>query len=383
MLTMSEVAKHNTKEDAWIVVNGVVLDVTKWIKVHPGGEQAIKQYMGKDASEEWNTIHKPGTVEKYATTDTGPKILGPVKGGGGAVAAAPARKGREDPPPIEGDGGIAGWPGAVLYLIKSIITMLLKTIFFTGNFIFEFDNERTGTIRSAIMLLVFTIVHVLGNCFDFWVGGPGEVNGETYFFERQQDLWWGFKAVGAGPIEIYLAMAFCLHVSVALKRSWDISMGYCLYTGKWNMMISGLVVLTFLMKHLQDFKWYKGYSYTEIPAAPMMVNPYVALDGKLWEEPGSPEVVVKDAYSREFVVFRDPLNVVFYLVAVAVFVYHMTMGWAKVLTADAMQIPKDHQTKVKYIGWGMALCIGLMYASLPVGAFTMKEIPVHHVHHVK
>merc|ERR1719210_2135759 len=78
----------------------------------PDVEQAIKQYMGKDASEEWNTIHKPGTVEKYATTDTGPKILGPVKGGGGAVAAAPARKGREDPPPIEGDGGIAGWPGA-------------------------------------------------------------------------------------------------------------------------------------------------------------------------------------------------------------------------------------------------------------------------------
>ena len=42
------------------VVNGEAIDVTKWITIHPGGEQAIMAYLGKDATEEWNMIHKPG-----------------------------------------------------------------------------------------------------------------------------------------------------------------------------------------------------------------------------------------------------------------------------------------------------------------------------------
>ena len=34
---MEEVAKHNTKEDLWIVVKGIVMDVTNWLDEHPGG----------------------------------------------------------------------------------------------------------------------------------------------------------------------------------------------------------------------------------------------------------------------------------------------------------------------------------------------------------
>ena len=41
-------------------MNGEAIDVTKWISIHPGGEQAIMAYLGKDATEEWNMIHKPG-----------------------------------------------------------------------------------------------------------------------------------------------------------------------------------------------------------------------------------------------------------------------------------------------------------------------------------
>ena len=49
--SMEEVKKHNKKEDLWIVVKGVVLDVTNWLDEHPGGPQALFSHMGKDATE--------------------------------------------------------------------------------------------------------------------------------------------------------------------------------------------------------------------------------------------------------------------------------------------------------------------------------------------
>lgn len=49
--TMEEVQKHNKKDDLWIVVKGVVLDVTHWLDEHPGGPQALFSHMGRDATE--------------------------------------------------------------------------------------------------------------------------------------------------------------------------------------------------------------------------------------------------------------------------------------------------------------------------------------------
>uniref|UniRef100_A0A7S4IXH1 Cytochrome b5 heme-binding domain-containing protein n=1 Tax=Odontella aurita TaxID=265563 RepID=A0A7S4IXH1_9STRA len=55
--TVAEVASHNTKEDAWLIYKGKVLDVTKWIGSHPGGEQTILNFVGMDATDELRTFH--------------------------------------------------------------------------------------------------------------------------------------------------------------------------------------------------------------------------------------------------------------------------------------------------------------------------------------
>merc|ERR1712007_379309 len=64
--SMEEVQKHNSNTDCWVVLHGRVLNVTSFLKEHPGGELAIMTFAGKDATKEFDMIHPPGVVEKYA-----------------------------------------------------------------------------------------------------------------------------------------------------------------------------------------------------------------------------------------------------------------------------------------------------------------------------
>lgn len=64
--TIDEVATHNKKEDIWVVIDGQVLDVTKFLPDHPGGEKAIVLYAGRDATEEFNMLHDPKVIPRYA-----------------------------------------------------------------------------------------------------------------------------------------------------------------------------------------------------------------------------------------------------------------------------------------------------------------------------
>merc|ERR1712060_1009713 len=85
--TLDEVAKHTSKSDCWVVVNGEVLDVTKFLSEHPGGELAILTFAGKDATEEFNMIHPPDVIPKYAP-DAVIGQIGAGGGGGGGGGAA-------------------------------------------------------------------------------------------------------------------------------------------------------------------------------------------------------------------------------------------------------------------------------------------------------
>ncbi|KAK6465199.1 osmotic growth protein [Scheffersomyces coipomensis] len=74
--TEEEVAKHNKPNDCWVIIKNVVLDLTPFLKDHPGGEQSIKNFGGKDATESFEMLHEDNFIEKY----TKECVLGRIKG---------------------------------------------------------------------------------------------------------------------------------------------------------------------------------------------------------------------------------------------------------------------------------------------------------------
>ncbi|KAL0265198.1 Cytochrome b2, mitochondrial precursor [Diplodia seriata] len=64
-LTGADIAKHNSRESCWVIVHGRAYDVTEFLPEHPGGPKIILKYAGKDATEEYEPIHPPDTLDKY------------------------------------------------------------------------------------------------------------------------------------------------------------------------------------------------------------------------------------------------------------------------------------------------------------------------------
>jgi len=56
-VTEAELAKHNTKEDCWLAINGKVFNVTPYVNYHPGGADKLMEGAGIDATEIFNDIH--------------------------------------------------------------------------------------------------------------------------------------------------------------------------------------------------------------------------------------------------------------------------------------------------------------------------------------
>ena len=49
-LNTSEVTKHNSESDCWMIINNKVYDVTSYISSHPDGTRSITGYCGKEAT---------------------------------------------------------------------------------------------------------------------------------------------------------------------------------------------------------------------------------------------------------------------------------------------------------------------------------------------
>lgn len=67
IITVDEVSKHNTPEDAWIIIDNNVYDITNFGKHHPGGAM-IYQYAGLDATDAFHAFHY-GSPAEFPASD--------------------------------------------------------------------------------------------------------------------------------------------------------------------------------------------------------------------------------------------------------------------------------------------------------------------------
>lgn len=69
-LTLSEVAKHNSKSDCWTVIDGIVYDITSYIPRHEGGDNILSAcgvdgtdfFNGEKAGQEGDTKRHSGSA---------------------------------------------------------------------------------------------------------------------------------------------------------------------------------------------------------------------------------------------------------------------------------------------------------------------------------
>lgn len=97
------VVKHTSTDSCWVILYGNVYDVTDFLSSHPGGSKVILQLAGRDATEDYDPIHPPGTLEENLKPEAKLGRVDPQT----LVQAAPAAKDEkkeetpEGPPPME------------------------------------------------------------------------------------------------------------------------------------------------------------------------------------------------------------------------------------------------------------------------------------------
>merc|ERR1719386_592936 len=297
-MTMEEVAKHNKKGDCWVVLSGRVLNVNKFLPEHPGGELAILTFAGKDATEEFDMIHPPDVIDKYAPD----AVIGAVgaakpqkekkekKGkkskGGGAAPAVVDKGGMVSNFQAWGhDGFSENWrfaayddtPGVFLINLKAYFhaawALILAILYEVGATIFTAKNikitgDRKGLTRSAILLILFIVIHAVGNLHVFM--GPDDFNGYGYFYVRLYFTGFGLEA---NIVEEYILLSILLHVFVGLKRSVD-KKKMIKTAGMWETMklaITGVLLLAFMTIHLFQFRFGDTKPYLVRPP-PYFIN---------------------------------------------------------------------------------------------------------------
>lgn len=95
-ISQEELSQHGTPENAWVAIRGIVYDVSKFAKLHPGGRRILLEYAGKDATEAFATYHPETVLPRYANLQVGTLSSAPEAGGADGALRQPRRRRSEE-----------------------------------------------------------------------------------------------------------------------------------------------------------------------------------------------------------------------------------------------------------------------------------------------
>ncbi|KAJ5160948.1 uncharacterized protein N7482_007952 [Penicillium canariense] len=104
VFTWAELQQHNTRQSCWVAIHGAVYDVTDFLDSHPGGSRVILRWAGKDATEDFDSVHSLDVLtealpETALQGHVDPAELTLVKKPEN-LAGTPSESERKDPPPL-------------------------------------------------------------------------------------------------------------------------------------------------------------------------------------------------------------------------------------------------------------------------------------------
>merc|ERR1719375_2221858 len=304
--------------------------------------------------------------------------------GAAAVAPAPAAKaghgGRDytkylanKQKRMNEEGKITGCFGALMYMVLGFMKEIIWTIF--GQKSVKLTGDRSGLTRSAFFLIMFIVIHAVGNLHVFL--GPDDFNGYGYFYVR---LYWTGFGLPANIVEEYVLLSILLHVLVGLKRSADKMGTWKRDKSQSKMALSGLFLLTFMTIHLMQFRFGDTTDYLVRPP-PLMINFAGILSLNLfWSfDQSVTPVPVRNIYDLEFRIFQSKGWCAFYVTAVVFFMLHACWGWSNLVNNQtAFGIPKGHMKNVRKIGYVLLVSIGACYISFPIYCQLSEQKPPAH-----
>ncbi|XP_068665075.1 uncharacterized protein [Aristolochia californica] len=82
----SEVSLHASKNDCWLIIKGMVYDVTNFLEEHPGGDDVLVEASGKgDATEAFEEVGHSSTAISMMTS----YLIGVLEGSSSGEVANP------------------------------------------------------------------------------------------------------------------------------------------------------------------------------------------------------------------------------------------------------------------------------------------------------
>jgi len=69
-ITQEELESHQSEDDVWVAIHGLVYDFTDFAEDHPGGGESIWNVGGKDGTKNFDTVHTVSMLEEFEPIGT-------------------------------------------------------------------------------------------------------------------------------------------------------------------------------------------------------------------------------------------------------------------------------------------------------------------------